>query len=275
MPEPLISVIIPTWNRADTIGKAMDSVLSQTFTDFELLICDDGSDDSTKLVIESYNDSRIKWIDGERFGRPAGPRNRGIRQAKGKWLAFLDSDDSWIKDKLQKQIDTLNKTRLKACCTNAARIVSGTEPIEDFVYWNRNNISFRNLLAGNMVINSSVIVATDLVKHAGGFPEDKELTAVEDYALWLRVATKTDFAYINEQLVEYKDEPKTSIRSENPGFLANHKKVLDNFRSWAVENNIDKDYIKNAKFWLLSLGSNPTVILRNAIIKLKREKGKL
>ena len=104
MHKPFFSVIIPTFNRRDFLKIAIDSVLSQTFKDFELIIIDDGSNDSTKELIKFYNDKRIKYFWGKNHG-PGYARNRGVEQSKADFIAFLDSDDKWTKDKLQRTFD--------------------------------------------------------------------------------------------------------------------------------------------------------------------------
>lgn len=101
----MISVIIPTYNRANTILRSVNSVLNQTYQDFELLIIDDGSTDNTKELIEQIEDSRIRYICQETNGGVANARNIGAKLASGEWIAFQDSDDAWIPDKLQKQLD--------------------------------------------------------------------------------------------------------------------------------------------------------------------------
>ena len=107
MNRPKVSIIIPTYNRAKLLSRAIKSVLDQTFKDFELIIVDDGSTDNTKGVVEEFQkkDSRIKYIWQENSGAPAKPKNTGIRQARGEYVAFLDDDDEWFPKKLEKQIE--------------------------------------------------------------------------------------------------------------------------------------------------------------------------
>jgi glycosyltransferase involved in cell wall biosynthesis len=100
--------VIPTYNRANKLKQAIDSVLSQTFTDFEVLVMDDGSIDNTSELISSFNDSRIVYSWEKNYGGPSRPRNRGINSAKGEWICFLDSDDYWKVSKLKKCFDHLH-----------------------------------------------------------------------------------------------------------------------------------------------------------------------
>ena len=105
--NPKVSVVIQTWNRAELISSAIESVLNQTLQPIEILICDDGSTDETFRIVDSFaiKDSRVKWVPGKRSGFAAAPRNRGLFEAKGDWIAFIDSDDVWRKDKLMLQLE--------------------------------------------------------------------------------------------------------------------------------------------------------------------------
>jgi glycosyltransferase involved in cell wall biosynthesis len=100
--DPLISIIMPTYNRAEYISEALDSIKRQTFKDYEIIVIDDGSTDNTKEIVETYKGIRYMYLD---HGGIAWARNTAVKAARGKWLAFLDSDDLWVDDKLQKQVD--------------------------------------------------------------------------------------------------------------------------------------------------------------------------
>src|SRR4030042_6253183 len=114
----LVSVIIPTYNRADCVTKSIDSVLSQTYNDYEIIVVDDGSTDNTRQILQSYVDKcLIHYIYQDNAGCAAA-RNSGIRAAKGQWIAFLDSDDTWLPDKLAEQMQYLSETGLDVCFTN-------------------------------------------------------------------------------------------------------------------------------------------------------------
>ena len=112
MNYPKVSVIIPTYNRQKLLPKAIKSVLNQTFKNFELIIVDDGLTDNTKEIIKEFQkrDPRIKYIWQENFGAPAGPKNTGIKNSKGEYIAFLDDDDEWLPEKLERVIEIPPKT---------------------------------------------------------------------------------------------------------------------------------------------------------------------
>lgn len=242
-----ISVVIPTWNRANTIEKAVLSALNQTIPPVEVLVCDDGSTDNTYEVIRLINDPRVKWINGPRGGRPAIPRNRGIRESKGEWLAFLDSDDEWLPEKLEKQLAHANKMNCMAASSNAFRFLPGRGIQDNILSCNQNKLSFDNLLEVNNVVCSSALIHNSVFKVVKGFPEDEELMAIEDYALWLRVASQTDFAFIEEPLLTYCDNPPNSIRSKGLDGLTQRKIVLQNFISWGEEQGICNELLTKAR----------------------------
>ena len=239
----LISVIIPTWNREAMLENAIRSALKQALPPIEVLICDDGSTDNSREIVRLINDSRVRWIEGEHSGNPAVPRNRGIKESQGEWIAFLDSDDEWLPEKLEKQLVHANKMGYDAVCSNAIRYVlsqnySGTV-LENFKLG--ESISFFELLKINYIICSSVLIKKNIVNKCKGFSECEELIGVEDYSLWLRAATFTNFAYINEPLLIYRDDPKFSIRgSISYSFHEQKINVLKSLILWMYETNYNK-----------------------------------
>ena len=107
MDDVKISVIIPNYNRSELLKKAITSVLNQSYAVLEILVCDDGSTDNSKEVIEQFNNQTIKWIDCGKNGRPAIPRNIGVKKAKGNYIAFLDNDDEWLPTKIEEQVKVI------------------------------------------------------------------------------------------------------------------------------------------------------------------------
>lgn len=242
-----ISVIIPTWNRAKTIKVAISSVLNQTLPPYEILICDDGSEDNTFSVVESFKDDRIKYINCGRNGRPAIPRNIGIRESKGDWLAFLDSDDEWSPDKLASQMNRLSQSGNKACSTNADRIIPGKGSVGNLLDYRNDSITFRDIVKCNNVICSSMLISRSLIDVVGSFPEGKEFKAIEDYALWLKIATLTDIDYIDQPLVLYTDDAVTSIRGEVNDSQYKQKMRLLNYTYVNINNKKLYKYINLEK----------------------------
>ena len=154
----IVTVIIPTWNRAETIEKAVYSALEQTMPEIEVLVCDDGSTDNTREIIHGIQDERLHWIEGPRGGRPAIPRNRGINMANGEWIAFLDSDDAWMPEKLARQLEVAAEKNVKAVCTNANRFHPEKGIIGSYFKDVREIITFEDLLKKNYVIDRKSVV---------------------------------------------------------------------------------------------------------------------
>lgn len=232
---PLISVIIPTYNRSSQLVVAVKSVLAQTHQNLEVLVCDDcSSDDSLDRIKEiALVDKRVRVIAlNSNSGRPAVPRNQGIDMAQGELLAFLDSDDKWQPEKLARQLEMLQSSGLKACSTNAAGN-SGSQLLE----WPKDKLTFFDLLADNKVITSSFLVQRSVLAEAAvSFPESIKLKAVEDYALWLKLATITDIYFIDEPLVDYSDNSPDSVRSSGLFVLFRQRRlVLGNLIWWLMK----------------------------------------
>lgn len=233
---PAVSVIIPTYNRMESLAKAINSVLAQTFTDFELLICDDGSTDNTAGLVAGIHDPRIRWLAGPHSGKPAIPRNRGMQRSRGTWIALLDSDDEWHPDKLEKQLNMLAASGKYAISSNGWAYNApntNTTPVL-MSGWANKSFSFKDMMRINLAVTSAVVFHRSLLEKTGGFPEGNELKTGEDYALWLRIATFTDFSYIAEPQVNYLDMPSQSVRGLSPQqtFTALQNVVLRNYLKW-------------------------------------------
>ncbi len=192
--KPFFSVIIPTYNCANKIHRAIESVLCQSYTNFEVLVMDDGSTDNTEEIVSSFQDKRIVYDKDRNFGGPARPRNRGIELAKGDWICFLDADDWWHYQKLESTL---------------SEIEAGAEVIYHDMYIARssNQIIFKDkltsspprhpmfteLLCSAMSLpNSSVVVKKDCIKKIGKISESKDLISVEDYDTWIRLSITTE-----------------------------------------------------------------------------------
>ncbi len=228
------SVIIPTYNRAHTVVKAVESALNQTVAPLEVIVADDASTDNTEAVLKKMGNHKIKYLKIEHAGLPATPRNAAIKIAKGDWLAFLDSDDEWQKEKMEKQFSALRQTGLLASSTNAyVKLPTGiTKRL--ILDCKKKTIKLGDLLLGDYIICSSAVIHRSIIQTTSGFPEDIRFKAIEDCHLWLRVSVLTDFAYINEPLVIYTDDPKNSIRGEQYASDELKKKVLvmKDFKKW-------------------------------------------
>lgn len=185
------------------------------------------------------NDPKVKWIDCGKNGGPAIPRNIGIKQSTGNWIALLDSDDEWLPSKIEKQIEAVERLAVMAVCANASRMRAG-EDKGPYLDYSKEIIGLTDLFHQNSVICSSVLVSKQLLSSTSLFPEDKHLIAFEDFSLWLRLSTKSNFAYVREPLVKYFDNVETSIRS---GFQMDswdvYGIVIPDFKNWVKQHKIN------------------------------------
>ena len=202
----LLSVIIPTYNRSKLVTRAINSALQQTYSHCEVIVVDDGSTDDTSEKLVSYKD-RIKYIYQENSGQ-AGARNTGIRAATGKWVAFLDSDDTWLPEKVSKQIEILTSSNAKVCYTNIIwnsgeeNIPSENHKFEGKVFEEPFELLF--FRSGHKVL-STLVVDRNLLLKVGCF--DERIKYHEDVRLCLRLAFETSFAYIDEPLAVFDRSP--------------------------------------------------------------------
>ena len=201
---PLVSIVIPTYNQANYLGKALQSVLDQTHKNWEAIIIDNHSTDNTNKVILKYNDPRFKYIKIQNHGIIAKSRNAGILLAKGEWIAFLDSDDWWESNKLTACLDYVNENvslvyhdleivNNKKQCLRRKKIVK-TRKL-------KTPILIDLLVRGNAISNSSTIVRKKVLEKIGLIDEHKDLIAAEDYNTWLKIACFSDqFLYLPKRL---------------------------------------------------------------------------
>ncbi|MCE3259891.1 MAG: glycosyltransferase [Bacteroidetes bacterium] len=231
-----ISVVIPNYNRQEKLRTAVQSCLNQTFPVHEVLVCDDGSTDDSKNVVESFKDARVKWIDCGKNGRPAIPRNIGIKKSSGNWIAFLDNDDEWLSEKIETQVHLAQQNHVDFVCSNANRISENKNlgPLSSLK--NDQMINFFNLVTSNSVICSSVLVKKELLEKFSLFPEEAELRALEDYGCWLRIATRNTIYYSNKCLLNYTDESSASIRQGSLTTEQQLKLLFTSFKKWAKAN---------------------------------------
>jgi glycosyltransferase involved in cell wall biosynthesis len=212
----LVSTIIPTYNRANLITEALDSVLAQTFPNVEVIVVDDGSTDATSEVLARYG-GRIRVIYQRNAG-PAAARNRGIAAANGEFIAFLDSDDLWLPEKLERQVNLLERLGNGVpCCLSNIRLSYENRELTSFeIAWLNPAINegvWRNpdeVLATRFVLfNQGVVVRHDVLEEMGGF--DERFWLLEDYDLALRLSVKGDWAFVRDPLVIWRESATSSL----------------------------------------------------------------
>ena len=196
---PHVTVILPTWNRVKWLKKSVESVLSQTFKDFELIVVDDGSTDSTEEILESYFGKIRTIFLPENLGVSAA-RNTAILQSDSKWIAFLDSDDFWHTEKLEKQIkQTKLFSQYKIHFTDEIWIRNGIRVNPKKKHRKREGWIFKPSLALCLMAPSTVMLQRNLLERHGLF--DEALPVCEDYDLWLRLTAYYPVALLNEKLM--------------------------------------------------------------------------
>ncbi|GAB4114371.1 MAG: glycosyltransferase [Candidatus Caldatribacteriota bacterium] len=234
--NPTVSVIIPTYNRAHLVGRAIQSVLDQTYQDFELIVVDDGSTDNTEDIIKEFQrkDDRIKYLKHEKNKGGSAARNTGIKNSVGKYIAFQDSDDEWLPEKLEKQMRVFENAPAKigVVYTGFWRI-EGNKKIyipSDRITRKEGDIH-DELLNGNFVTTQSIVARKKCFEKAGMF--DESLPRLQDWELVIRLSKYYDFKCIDEPLLTSPFTPD-SISANNDALikvveliLAKHFKDFD------------------------------------------------
>jgi glycosyltransferase involved in cell wall biosynthesis len=196
---PKVSVIIPTWNRALLLPRAIESVLTQTFADWELIIVDDGSRDGTENVCNRFGaDPRVRYHRTENQGVSAA-RNCGIELARSDWLAFLDSDDVWLPAKLERQFEMIGATGDRICHTDEIWIRRGRRVNPMKKHQKHGGWIFLQCLPLCVVSPSSSLVHRSVLERVGVF--DTAFTVCEDYEFWLRVTSRFPVSLVNDRLI--------------------------------------------------------------------------
>ena len=214
MAAPRVSVVIPAYNAAACVRRAVDSVLAQTCADFELLVVDDGSRDATREVLAGYGE-RLRVLAQANAG-PAAARNHGLREARGEFVAFLDADDWWLPAKLERQVALLDARPGLGFCSTATQVLTPTGAPDQA--WpccadDGTPLLERLFVQGAAVSGSTsgVLARAALLREVGGF--DERLRGFEDPDLWLRLAARTGYACIAEPL---------TVVVRTPGSVSSH-----------------------------------------------------
>ncbi len=234
--SPAVSVIIPVYNRYELLKEAAATVMSQSLTNIELIVVDDGSTDMTSTIGLYYkNDPRFRYIKIEHSGMPGYVRNIGVKAAQGALIAFLDSDDLWMKDKLEKQAVFLKENpNIPLVHTRERWIRNGREVSQKGQKYRRSGMIFTDALVKCIVGPSTVVLERALFLEAGGFREDLEIA--EDYELWLRITDRNEVGYI--------DEPLVTKRAGHGDQLSEKYGQIEIFRIRALLDLVEANYFK-------------------------------
>ena len=199
---PKVSILMPVYNAERYLAQAIDSIINQSFTDWELIIINDGSTDQSKSIIESYNDPRIKHYENEANLKLIKTLNKGIGLCTGEYIARMDSDDISQPERLQIQVDFLDKHPSYVMCGTTARVVdNGGKKIGEIRNLKRNNFLQINLLFSNPFVHPSVVIRRKALENNH---YDEYFKHIEDYELWCRVALEGKIANICKDLILYR-----------------------------------------------------------------------
>jgi glycosyltransferase involved in cell wall biosynthesis len=236
MPNPQISIIVPTYNRDDFLPKAIQSILNQTYQDWEAIIVDDGSTDKTEEIVKGYKKSRIRYIAHKSNLGISTARNTGIKNSKGKYIALLDSDDEWFPEKLSCQMKTFQEEDLKCgvVCTSGYMVkddkVLGVKAIPADL----DNF-YEKFLFENITWCSSVLIRKECFEKLGLF--DEHLDGCEDWEMWIRISKYYKFIFLKTPLIKYL------IHS---GQISENLSAKIEARKWILFKY--QDELKNRKF---------------------------
>jgi glycosyltransferase involved in cell wall biosynthesis len=246
---PLVSVIIPTYNFAGYIRRAIDSVLQQTYSNIEVIVVDDGSTDNTQAVLACYGD-RIRNILQANRGASAA-RNRGIREVHGDYIAFLDADDCYCPDNIAEKVGFLTQHAEYAWCysnwawidTDGAAGMLGSDPANSLARLKAHGDVFLLALQGYQLQTDAFLFKKAVIDWLGGF--DETLTVLEDYDLYVRAASRFPLAYIDKTLFK---------KLQNPGSLStSSSKRTGYYCRWHLNHKLSRmfpDQIRQiARFW--------------------------
>jgi len=226
---PKVSIIIPTYQHADFVGEAIDSALAQTYTDYEIILVDDGSTDGTREIVVAYG-NQIKYIYQDNRGLPAA-RNTGILASKGQYLSFLDADDVWLPNKLKLEVEFLDThPSVKLVCSNYSYFGSRKGPkrtgFEGITL--TSGYGLKELFFKNPILPSAVLVRKSCFEKVGLF--DESMVQCEDLDMWLRIAAHFEVGYIDTPLVKYRLHEKNmhlKTAENSEAFIAVQTKCLE------------------------------------------------
>jgi glycosyltransferase involved in cell wall biosynthesis len=216
-----VSVVIPVYNAEPYLEDTLKSVFAQTYPHIEIIAVDDGSSDRSVDILERYP-GRVVLVQQKNSG-PAVARNRGVRQAGGKWIAFLDADDLWAPNKIQRQLDACGQFVWSHTDSVFSGGANDGRRDSDFTAKHQGSV-LEKLICTNFVSTSTVMIQTQVFLDVGGF--DESLRSIQDWELWIRVAKSNDIGYLDEPLTRYRVHAVSTSRNTRRT-LPNHLKVIE------------------------------------------------
>lgn len=282
--NPKVSVIIPTYNRAHPVGRAIESVLNQTYQDFELIVVDDGSTDNTEEIIKEFQlkDNRIIYLKHDENKGGSAARNTGIKASKGEYIAFLDSDDEWLPEKLEIEIRILNDDRNLIICSTGYTFINekngviiGSSKVQE------ERISQKIVLRGQCITTNDFIADKEKVIKVGGF--DEKLSARQDWDFWIRIISlgmgyQDSLNLVNKYTLR-NDQISSGIANKLNGteaLLKKHKRLFiadlvaysSILRNIAMMNTLNNDPINATKSYVQAYKITNNLLIRYKLLLL-------
>lgn len=244
--SPLVSCVIPTHNRADLLPRAISSIQNQTYKNLEIIIVSDGSTDNTKNIVDDIakNDNRIKFFENIPAQGGNVARNTGIELSEGEYVAFLDDDDEWLPEKIERQLEIMESDESIGFVYTGVHIIYVNEKSE---YNSKareiGNLNKRILLDNCVGTTSTVMVRKDIFKKAGVF--DVELKALQDYDLWIRICQHCNVGMVCDEMINYYNYTGTAqvsalTKKYEESFAYINKKYEDLFSSLSEDEALLK-----------------------------------
>jgi len=240
MSEPLVSVIVPAYNRKELLKEALESIYRQTYTGFEVIVADDGSEDGTADMLEAFRRGlppeapELRILRLAHSGFPGEVRNRGVDAARGRYLAFLDCDDLWRPEKLERQLERfLSGPGLRIVHTRELWLRGEKTVSQKTQKHRREGDVFSDALEKCILGPSTVMMETALYRETGGFAGDLEIA--EDYEYWLRITSRLPVGYV--------EEPLTVKRAGDWDQLSARYGQIEIFRIRALRNLVDRELL--------------------------------
>lgn len=275
--HPHISVIIPTYNRASMLGRAIQSVLDQTYRDFELIVVNDCSSDNTEEVVMSFADERIRYIRHPSNKGGSAARNTGISSSRGDYIALLDDDDEWLPNKLEMQVDLLDRLPEDyGVVYSGYRAEQRGEILGEYSPIYRGDV-YHQMLKGCFIGSPTILIRKICFEKAGRF--DETLPSCQDWDMWIRLAKYYKFDFIPEVLAVYnihgdqiKFNPSKYVYGVNKVLakyredFSKNKKILSyQYKYLAILYYAVGDKAEGTRFMLKSIKLNP---LQNGIVHI-------
>jgi len=249
--KPLVSVVIPTYNRANLLPRALDSVLNQTYENLEVIVVDDGSKDDTEEVMKEYDDPRVKYIRFEENKGANVARNTGIKSAESNFIALQDSDDKWLPKKLEKQMDLYledpDTPKLVYCKVRGTFANGSTVTVPENWVNPKEGYLHDQLLRSNFVSTVGMLTEKKCLEKVGYF--DEELPRKQDWDLALRLSKHFEFKFIDEVLVHAYHEDQ-HIQSDVDALLEAYELIFEK----QIENFLEYPSILASHYFRIASG---------------------